>query len=429
MNIIDNIQIDNLWGNGSVIKFRCDRKFNFLIGENGTGKTTVINLIAAALTGDFERLDKTEFDRIMIRLKPISGSKKPSIEVKKTKKQDNIPFYDISYEFRHSQKENPIKFDFDAIEQERFFRGSPPRVLRERMFRDNYIDIRKQLDSFVNVSWLSIHRHNEEVRPGEDRRNVPAIDQKLVSLNNSLVRYFSALARKYSDNIIDFQKKTLLSVLTPEKSEALIAFTSSIDVENEKNALAGIFEVLGVEEKHYAQKIRSHFDKFNQAVKAREQNTALNVDQFATIYNTWRSHSLVQDYEELQQKKADIFKSRDNFISVINELLGGRKKMSLSDRNELSFETKNNKPIPIEELSSGEKQLLIILGEALLQQEKAVVYIADEPELSLHISWQETLTSSISSLNPNAQIIFATHSPDIVNSHSDKIINMEDVIK
>jgi hypothetical protein len=47
--------------------------------------------------------------------------------------------------------------------------------------------------------------------------------------------------------------------------------------------------------------------------------------------------------------------------------------MSLSERNELSFETKN-------------KQLLIILGEALLQQEKAVVYIADEPELSLHVS-------------------------------------------
>ena len=103
--------------------------------------------------------------------------------------------------------------------------------------------------------------------------------------------------------------------------------------------------------------------------------------------------------------------------------------MSLSERNELSFETRNKKQIPIEELSSGEKQLLIILGEALLQQEKAVVYIADEPELSLHVSWQETLTDSISKLNPNAQIIFATHSPDIVSSHSDKIINMENVIK
>jgi len=103
--------------------------------------------------------------------------------------------------------------------------------------------------------------------------------------------------------------------------------------------------------------------------------------------------------------------------------------MSLTEKNELLFETKNKKTIPIEELSSGEKQLLIILGEALLQQEKAVIYIADEPELSLHVKWQETLTSSISRLNSNSQIIFATHSPDIVGGHNDKIINMEDVIK
>jgi|GEM_PF-1204606 len=323
MNIINNILIENLWGNGSKIKFTCDRKFNFLIGENGTGKTTVINLIAAALTGDFERLDKTEFERIVITLKPISGSKKPSIEIKKTKKQD-VPFYDISYEFRHSQKEPPIQFDFDAIEQERFFRGMPPRALRERMIRDNFLDIRKQLDSFVTVSWLSIHRHNETNGINQDRKNVPAIDQRLESLNNSLVRYFSALARKFSDNIIDFQKKTLLSVLTPEKSEAFFAFTNSIDVENEKKSLIGIFEVLGVEEKHYSQQIKRHFDKFNQAAKAIELNSQLSIEHFASIYNTMRSHSLVQDYEELQKKKAEIFKPRDNFIKVINELLGGR---------------------------------------------------------------------------------------------------------
>ena len=138
---------------------------------------------------------------------------------------------------------------------------------------------------------------------------------------------------------------------------------------------------------------------------------------------------MVQGYEELQKKEVNIFKSRDNFISVVNELFDSRKKMFLSEQNELCFKTNTGRPIPIEALSSGEKQLLIILGEALLQQEERVVYIADEPELSLHISWQETLTSSISRLNPNAQILFATHSPDIVSIHSNKIINMEDVIK
>lgn len=105
------------------------------------------------------------------------------------------------------------------------------------------------------------------------------------------------------------------------------------------------------------------------------------------------------------------------------------RKSYLSKKNELEFKTPDNKQILIEELSSGEKQLLIILGEALLQQEQAYIYMADEPELSLHVKWQEALTSSISRLNPYAQIIFATHSPDIVNGHTDKIIEMGDLVK
>jgi predicted ATP-binding protein involved in virulence len=386
-------------------------------------------LIAATLTGDFEKLDKIEFDRIKIILKPSSGTKKPSIEVIKSKKLD-VPFYDIAYELRRSQKDPPLKFDLDALEQERFYRGAPPRTLRERMIRDHFLDVRRQLEEFVNVSWLSVHRQNEESQTIEERKSIPPIDQKLLSLNNALVKHFSSLSRKFSDNIIEFQKRTLLSVITSERTEALFAFSDRIDVDREKKALAGIFEVLGVEEKHYAQKIRSHFDKFNQAIKSREQNHGkISIDQFAAIYNTWRSHSLVQDYEALQMKKIEIFRSRDIFLEVLNNLLGGRKSVSLSERSELVFETKSGKRIPLNELSSGEKQLLIILGEALLQQEMSVIYIADEPELSLHLNWQEALTSSIAKLNHNAQIIFATHSPDIVAGLSDKIINMEDVVQ
>jgi AAA15 family ATPase/GTPase len=53
--------IYDLWGMPGIIDIPLDRKFNFIIGRNGTGKTTVINLIAAVLTADFERLDKIQF--------------------------------------------------------------------------------------------------------------------------------------------------------------------------------------------------------------------------------------------------------------------------------------------------------------------------------------------------------------------------------
>jgi predicted ATPase len=79
-------------------------------------------------------------------------------------------------------------------------------------------------------------------------------------------------------------------------------------------------------------------------------------------------------------------------------------------------------------LSSGEKQLLILLSETLLQREQPAVFIADEPELSLHVLWQEKLVGSLRSLNPSAQIIAATHSPDIVGPLADHAIDMETLI-
>jgi len=80
-------------------------------------------------------------------------------------------------------------------------------------------------------------------------------------------------------------------------------------------------------------------------------------------------------------------------------------------------------------LSSGEKQLLIILGQSLLQENINHIYIADEPELSLHVEWQEKLVNSLKSVNPNSQIIFATHSPDIVGDFSNSVIKVEKAIK
>ena len=105
-----------------------------------------------------------------------------------------------------------------------------------------------------------------------------------------------------------------------------------------------------------------------------------------------------------------------------------RKKFYINARNELEVITQSNKPLLLSQLSSGEKQLLIILGEAFLQQNKRFIYFADEPELSLHINWQENLVQHLKELNPNAQIIFATHSPDIVSCFGENIINMENII-
>src|SRR6516164_2539122 len=89
MNLIDKFEIDGFWDTHQV-KAQLHRDVTFFIGPNGTGKTTLINLLAAALTGDFLTLNKIPFKKITISLVPEEPKKfSPSITVSKTRKKDS----------------------------------------------------------------------------------------------------------------------------------------------------------------------------------------------------------------------------------------------------------------------------------------------------------------------------------------------------
>lgn len=69
------------------------------------------------------------------------------------------------------------------------------------------------------------------------------------------------------------------------------------------------------------------------------------------------------------------------------------------------------------ELSSGEKQLIILLAYIAFHKnnKNASIFIVDEPELSLHISWQELFVDALLKASPNTQYILATHAPAIIS--------------
>ena len=78
--------------------------------------------------------------------------------------------------------------------------------------------------------------------------------------------------------------------------------------------------------------------------------------------------------------------------------------------------------------SSGEKQLLTILMTVLLEDGDNTLRLMDEPEVSLHIEWQQELIDTILLLNPNVQIILSTHSPAIImNGWMDKVTEVSDI--
>src|SRR6187551_754774 len=100
MNIIDSVEVEGFWGSRT-LKFKFHDDVNFIIGINGSGKTTAVNIIVAALTANFTELDRLEFDSINIKLKSKTNRKKPSVLI--TKKQNSkTPFASIEYEIRES---------------------------------------------------------------------------------------------------------------------------------------------------------------------------------------------------------------------------------------------------------------------------------------------------------------------------------------
>ena len=81
---------------------------------------------------------------------------------------------------------------------------------------------------------------------------------------------------------------------------------------------------------------------------------------------------------------------------------------------QMSYPKKKFQDLNPYQLSSGEKQILVILITVLVQDKRHGVLFMDEPEISLHVEWQQRLISLIRELNPNVQIVLTTHSPALV---------------
>lgn len=115
------------------------------------------------------------------------------------------------------------------------------------------------------------------------------------------------------------------------------------------------------------------------------------------------------------------------FCDIVDELFAATEKTidRTADKVELQ---QYDELLDLKLLSSGEKQMLTILMTVLLEDGDYTVLLMDEPEVSLHLEWQQVLISTIQQLNPNAQIILSTHSPAIImNGWMDKVTEVSDI--
>lgn len=130
-----------------------------------------------------------------------------------------------------------------------------------------------------------------------------------------------------------------------------------------------------------------------------------------------------------QPERHDHVQARlSEFYAVVNKLFVETGKEILVEKGRMAFRNKLGTIIPLEKLSSGEKQILIILLKVFLMDEKPAIILMDEPELSMDIDWQFELLDILVKMNPNAQFILTTHSPSIFgNGWGDKVVYMEDI--
>ena len=112
-------------------------------------------------------------------------------------------------------------------------------------------------------------------------------------------------------------------------------------------------------------------------------------------------------------RAAELSKPKRLFQELIDQLFSYTDKRIDRLSNEIAFVQDGERLMPYQ-LSSGEKQMLVILLTALVRNGQHCVLFMDEPEASLHIDWQQKLIGMIRQLNPQVQLILTTHSPAVI---------------
>lgn len=134
---------------------------------------------------------------------------------------------------------------------------------------------------------------------------------------------------------------------------------------------------------------------------------------------------------ELQEGNAEaaqhLSQKKKRFQDMIDELFADTGKRIIRTENEIRFTQIGEVLLPYQ-LSSGEKQLLIILLTVLVEDDQPYVLFMDEPEVSLHIEWQKRLIDLVLELNPNVQLIMTTHSPAVImDGWTDAVTEVTDI--
>ena len=130
-------------------------------------------------------------------------------------------------------------------------------------------------------------------------------------------------------------------------------------------------------------------------------------------------------------KAQEISRPKNKFQDMMDSLFAETGKKLIRSKNEIMF-TQIGEELTPYQLSSGEKQMLVIMLTVLIEDNQHYVLFMDEPEVSLHVDWQQRLIDISAIDEPRIdmrdEIVLTTHSPAVImNGWMDKVTEVSDI--
>ena len=161
----------------------------------------------------------------------------------------------------------------------------------------------------------------------------------------------------------------------------------------------------------------------------RASGRKLNIDILFKVSELIKIKNIVKSAEEIDRTKERVNQPISKFISAVNKFINtesNKKEICIDEGGGVYLKTPHATHIDLYQLSSGEKQIVTFFAYLLfgLQDTNQSLFIVDEPEVSLHLQWQRQFVDTLLELNPEIQLIFATHAPEIIGRHRDKAFKL-----
>jgi predicted ATPase len=216
--------------------------------------------------------------------------------------------------------------------------------------------------------------------------------------------------------------ESLLAFKFSEKSKHEVYIKKiSIEIKENKAKLKHLLSETEMKNSEINKLIETHSSQIEMLFTHHEISENNNTTALTRLFIHERISDILKEYQKLKNERTLIESGIEKLREIINDFIEP-KFVSPNDGDFIIFNG-DDQELDFKVLSSGEKQLLILLIKVFLAKNGFITL--DEPELSLHIKWQQKLLESMHELNPNAQLIVATHSPEIASFNKAEVISFE----